>query len=181
MVRTSITESATLPGLTLEPKSISRKSLRKSFYSGSSRILVGAEGGLHAQFSAVEEDSNAEVLELAEAFAAELIVWVLLFEAFAGGIGNEVLKVVEDVGQEALSILASSSLEPNRSHRPTCANVQRPLGPAWYSERPDPLKTVLSLPSLSSFQIRFFEEVKALQVSIIKVFFSEEATSAECL
>ncbi len=37
---------------------------------GSSRILVGAEGGFHAQFSAVEEDSNAEVLELAEAFGS---------------------------------------------------------------------------------------------------------------
>lgn len=37
-------------------------------FDGSSRILVGAEGGLHAEFSAVEEDSNAEVLELAEAF-----------------------------------------------------------------------------------------------------------------
>ncbi len=38
--------------------------------TGSSRILVGAEGGFHAQFSAVEEDSNAEVLELAEAFGS---------------------------------------------------------------------------------------------------------------
>ncbi len=41
-----------------------------AFIVGSSRILVGAEGGFHAQFSAVEEDSNAEVLELAEAFGS---------------------------------------------------------------------------------------------------------------
>ncbi len=46
------------------------EALYELFKSGSSRILVGAEGGFHAQFSAVEEDSNAEVLELAEAFGS---------------------------------------------------------------------------------------------------------------
>ncbi len=38
--------------------------------NGPSRILMGTVGECHAEFSAVEENSNAEVLELAKAFGS---------------------------------------------------------------------------------------------------------------
>lgn len=59
---------------------------------------MGADGRFHAQFSAVEEDANAEVRKVSKPFAASLNTAV---ETFARGVGNEVLEVVEDVWQEA--------------------------------------------------------------------------------
>ncbi len=82
-------------------------------------------------------------------------------------------KVVEMLGQEALEHLGFFFIGAKIALIDPLVPTLKELLASLYSECPV-LEIVLSLPGLSCFQIRFFEEVEALQVSIIEIFFFEE-------